>query len=226
MFDKRISIFTGHFGSGKTELAVNYALNLAKDGFKTVITDLDVINPFFRTSDLADYLENKGIKVITPLNANTNVDVNTVPPEIYSIFDQKEYRAVLDVGGDDLGATVLSAYNREILEDDYQLFFVINTRRPETSTEEGILKILDEIQKASRLKVDWLVNNSNILRETTEEVILEGEKIIKNVSDRLSIPIAFTSGLENVLKSMENRNIETAGIKKMYIKKIIKLPWE
>ena len=104
MFDKRINIFTGHFGSGKTEVAVNYAMKMAEAGYRTAIVDFDIINPYFRTADAKDALEEQNIKVILPMYANTNVDIPAIPPEIYSLFEDKDTKVVLDVGGDDLGA--------------------------------------------------------------------------------------------------------------------------
>ena len=109
MFDKRIAIFTGHFGSGKTEVAVNYALQTAGRGKKTAIVDLDIVNPFFRTADARGILEAEGIRVITPVYANTNVDVPSLPPEISSMFEDRSYNVWIDVGGDDLGARAVSS---------------------------------------------------------------------------------------------------------------------
>ncbi|NTV88984.1 MAG: P-loop NTPase [Clostridiales bacterium] len=226
MYEKRISIFTGHFGSGKTEVSVNYALELAKQGYRTAIVDLDIVNPFFRTADVASILESKGIKVITPVFANTNMEVPSLPPDIYSVFNQKDYRVVIDVGGDDLGAKVLARYHEEIAGDDCEMYFVVNTRRPDTASEEGIRLMLDEIENSSGFKVDWLVNNTNILLETTEKEILEGDIKIRHVSEQLGIPVAFTSGLESVIEDMEARNVKMAGDGSLKLGKLIKLLWE
>lgn len=222
MFEKRISIFTGHFGSGKTEVAVNYAMQMSKLFEKTAIVDLDIVNPFFRTSDVRKALEEKGVRVIAPLYANTNVDVPSLSPEINSLFEKKEIRTVFDVGGDDLGAKVLSRYNESILQDDYEMYFVINTRRPMTVDEMGIEEMIRDIDESSRLKVGKLVNNTNLLLDTTAEVITEGGRMIENVSKRLGIPIGFISGLRHVLEDYgDYRDVE-----RLYLDKQIKLLWE
>lgn len=222
MFDKRIAIFTGHFGSGKTEVAVNYAFQIAKTGKKTAIVDFDIVNPFFRTADARKEMEENGIKVVAPMYANTNVDVPSLPPEINSLFDDRSYSVVLDVGGDDLGARVLSRYNEQILADEYIHYFVINTRRPMTRNANEIEEMIIEIQESSRLKVNKLVNNTNLLGVSTPEIIDEASDIIREVSSRLSIPVGFISGMEEVLQSYNG----DPDIERLYLEKFIKLPWE
>jgi hypothetical protein len=167
MPDKRINIFIGHFGSGKTEVAVNYALKLVKANPKTCIVDLDIVNPYFRTADAKIQLEEKGIWVILPMYANTNVDVPALPPEMNSIFEKKQYSTVFDVGGEDIGAKVISRYREDILKDSYELFAVINVKRPMTETADRIEKMIYELEEASRIKITKLVNNTNLLDETT-----------------------------------------------------------
>jgi cellulose biosynthesis protein BcsQ len=222
MFEKRISIFTGHFGSGKTEVAVNYAIQMAEIYKKVAIVDFDIVNPFFRTADVKKELESKGIKLIAPMFANTNVDVPSLPAEINTIFENKEYKAVFDIGGDDLGAKVLSRYNKNILSDDYEMYFVINIRRPMTIDELGIENMICEIEESSRLKVSKLVNNTNLLAFTTAEEIEEGEKVIQKISKKLNIPIAFTSGMKDIMDKLEPIN----GSEKLFMDKYIKLLWE
>ena len=222
MFDKRISIFTGHFGSGKTEVAVNYTIQLSEKFSKTAIVDFDIVNPYFRTADARKNLEDRGIHVLAPMYANTNVDVPSLPPEINMLFEKKEYRVVFDVGGDDLGAKVLSRYNESILQDDYEMYFVINTRRPMTFSEKGIEEMIRDIEASSRLKVNWLVNNTNLLGDTTVDDVLEGREIINGVSKGLGIPVGFISGFRPVLEQLQ----ADAGLPRLYLDKFIKLPWE
>lgn len=222
MFNKRISIFTGHFGSGKTEVALNYALELAERGKRTAIVDFDIVNPFFRTTDAKAILEEKGIWAVVPVYANTNVDVPALPPEISSVFEKKEYSVVLDVGGDDLGARVLSRYRDEIFQDDYEMFFVINIMRPMTDTIEKIEQMIWEIEESARIKVTKLVNNTNLLQYTSEEDILKGQAMVEAISQKLGIPIAFISGL-----GIDGRSIEEkTGIKVLEMNRQIKLPWD
>lgn len=222
MFDKRINIFTGHFGSGKTEIAVNFSLRLSELGLKTAIVDLDIVNPYFRTTDAKSELEARNIWVVTPLYANTNVDVPALPAEINTIFEKKEYNVVLDIGGDDLGARVLSRYKDDILKDDYELFFVVNTKRPMTDTFDKIVKMINDIELSCRLKVTKLINNTNLLGQTQLDDIVRGHEVIKDVSDKLGIPISFISGFHNLINGVENRiNTEV-----LYMEKLIKLPWD
>ena len=220
MFEKRVNIFSGHFGSGKTEVAVNYALKLVQAGYKTAIADFDIVNPYFRTADAKKHLEEKGIWVVLPLYANKNVDVPALTGEISALFQKKEYKVVLDVGGDDLGAKAISRYREEILEDDYELFFVINTRRPMTGTVQEIKAAIDSIENSARIKVTRLVNNTNLLMETTPDVIEESLEIIRIVSKDLNIPIAFTSGFEFALATLQHKGDEV-----LKLDKYIKLPW-
>lgn len=222
MFSKRVVIFTGHFGSGKTEVAVNYALQAAGKGKKTAIIDLDIVNPFFRTADARNTLEAEGIKVITPIYANTNVDVPSLPAEISGMFEDRSYNVIIDVGGDDLGARAVSRYRDQIVREDYIHYFVVNTRRPMTRTKEEIVKMILEIQSSANLKVDKLVNNANILDASTPELLAEAARILEAVSAELSIPVGFVSGMEEVLSGYEGDK----GIEKLYLKKNIRLPWE
>ncbi len=223
MFEKRINIFTGHFGSGKTEVAVNYALKLAEADYKTAIVDFDIVNPYFRTADAKEELEKNNIRVVLPMYANTNVDVPAIPPEIYSLFQDKEYKVVLDVGGDDLGAKAVSRFKEEILNDDYEMFFVINTRRGMTDTPEKILEMIALIEDSANIKVTRLVNNSNLLEETTPEIILEGNSIISMVSGISGIPMGITAGMEDVMRQLKGSELNGSEILSM--KKQIHLPW-
>ena len=220
VFKKRISIFTGHFGSGKTEVAVNYAMQMLKHSEKIAIVDFDIVNPYFRTADAREELEKNGIRVIAPLFANTNVDVPALSPEVNTLFEDKGYHIVFDVGGDDLGAKVLSRYREEIVMDDFQIFFVVNTKRPMTNTVEKIEEMLRGIEYSSRLKVDGLVNNTNLLQYTSVEDILEGHEMLNRVSEKLHKPLSFTSGLKEVLSSLEGK-IDT---ELLYMVRMIEFP--
>jgi len=150
------------------------------------------------------------------------VDVPSLPSEINMLFEKKEYRAVFDVGGDDLGAKVLSRYNESIMQDDYEMYFVINTRRPMTLSEKGIEEMIWEIEASSRLKITQLVNNTNLLGETTVEDFMEGSQIIEEVSGKLGIPVGFISGFRPVLELLP----AGTGVPMLYMDKFIKLPWE
>jgi hypothetical protein len=221
MINKRVFIFTGHFGSGKTEVAVNFAMKLGLQ-YKTAIMDFDIVNPYFRTADAKDILKEKGINIVSSIYANTNVDVPAVPAEVNSLFINKDQRVVLDVGGDDIGARALSAFKEQIQNDDFEMYFVVNVKRPMTDSAEKIENIIGEIESSSRLKVSSLINNTNILKSSTGEEILEGQKILEKVSLKLGIPIAFTSGFNDIIDKVRK---DIKG-EVFVMDKFIKLPWE
>ncbi|PYG88577.1 hypothetical protein LY28_01428 [Ruminiclostridium sufflavum DSM 19573] len=224
MFEKRINIFTGHFGSGKTEVAVNYTLRLAEAGHKAAIVDFDIINPYFRTADAKEELEKNNVRVLLPRYANTNVDIPAIPAEIYSLFQDKSYKVVLDVGGDDLGAKAVSRFKEEITGDDYEMFFVINTKRGMTDTAEKIYEMLALIEEGANVKVTKLINNSNLLGDTSPETILHGNDIISEVSEKTGLPIAITAGMEEVINGLGS--FELSGSEILTMKKQIFLPWD
>ena len=160
MDHKRITLFAGHYGSGKTNIAVNYALLLAGGGRKTAIADLDIVNPYFRTKDSAAELEAAGIALVSPQFANTNVDLPALPAEAYRLVQDKELYAVMDIGGDDRGAYALGRYTPFILEEnDYRMAFVANPYRPLTRTPEEALAVMREIEAAGGLPFTALVKD-------------------------------------------------------------------
>jgi len=222
MFSKRINIFTGHFGSGKTEVAINFALKLAKTHNKTSIVDADIVNPFFRTADAKDVLERNNIKVILPLYANTNIDVPAMPSEIYMLFRDREYKVVFDIGGDDLGARAISRYNEEILNDDYEMYFVVNAKRPMTDTPEKIEEMMYEIESSARLKITGIINNTNLLDVTAAEDIIQGHEMISKVAEKYKIPIAFISGIGDVAAKAGKE----LGMEVLQMERHIRLPWD
>lgn len=197
---ERISVFTGHFGSGKTEMAINYSIASARGGNKTVIVDLDIVNPFFRTTEKKDILEAEGIEVISPVFAGTGLDIPSLSPQIYSVFQNKDYRVVFDVGGDDVGATALGRFYPYFKEEAFQMYYVINVHRPLSSNKQDIMEMLGSIESHSRLKVTHLINNSNISYETTICDIMLGQSVVEGVSKELDIPIAYIAGKPDILK--------------------------
>jgi hypothetical protein len=188
----RLYLFAGHYGSGKSEISVNFTFNLALR-HKTAIVDFDIINPYFRTAGARAALEKKGVRVITPVYANTNVDVPALPAEISALFDDKGIKAVFDVGGDSAGARAVSRYHDEFISEKAENFFVFNIRRPMTANINDILDVFHEIQDSARLPFTALVNNTNLLSETKESDLHEGLDAALDLSDRLSLPIAFNA---------------------------------
>jgi hypothetical protein len=193
-----ISIFTGNFGSGKTEMAINSALKSVKQGKKTVLVDIDIVNPFFRSAEVKSFLEEKNIEVITPNFAGTNLDIPSLPASINSVFSMENTNVFFDVGGDEDGAISLGQYKRYFDKCDYKMYFVINTKRPFTRDEKDIVKLMKQVELRSRLNITDLVNNTNLSYETTEDIILQGQKIIEKVSDNTNIPITYVNVKEDI----------------------------
>ena len=209
MFDKRVTLFMGHYGSGKTFAAVNYALALARLGKKVCIYDLDIVNPYFRTVDAAKTLEAAGVRLVVSPYAETNVDIPAMNPESYRMTDDKEEYAVVDVGGDDRGALALGRFSDKLKEEnDYDALFVLNKFRPETRDIHGAAEIFAEIERTSRLPFTGIVNNANLGDETTETDILNGLKFAEEFSEKTGIPIKFTAirkdFLTEKLKKLKN----------------------
>ncbi|WP_127836573.1 P-loop NTPase family protein [Clostridium prolinivorans] len=202
----RIRIFTGHFGSGKTEIAINYAINLAKKNKKTVLADIDIVNPYFCVRDISEYLKEKyGIKVISSNPHYSNAELAVVPPDLISIFNDKSFEVVMDIGGDDAGAIVLGQYNRFFKEEPYEMYFVVNNNRPQTSNLEETEEYLKSIENSSRLKVTHLISNTNLSYETTAEDILKGDKEVLNLSKKLKIPYKYTVCRRDLKEKIENK---------------------
>ncbi len=195
---KDIHIFLGHYGSGKTEIAVNFALHYLVD----CIADLDTVNPYFRTNDRRKLLEEHGIKVIAPYFAGSNVDIPALPPEIYSLFTAGK-KAVLDVGGDDDGAAVLGRFYDYITPEKTEVCFVVNIFRPETRTEEDIISMIKSVENASRQKVTALINNANLMQETTREHIKRGEEMLCRVSEKTGIRFAGNAVMESLAENTD-----------------------
>ncbi|SHH32539.1 cobalamin biosynthesis protein CobQ [Thermosipho atlanticus] len=183
-------VFIGLFGSGKTEVAINYALYLRGEYDKVAIADVDIISPYFRTRDVIEQLEEKGVKVITPPGVLKYADLPIISGAVAGYLQNKEYKTVLDVGGEENGVVVVG-YLKPYLEDA-EVSLVINTRRPFTSTVEGIIKTYEQLRKIAKVEVKYLVNNTNLSTETTNEIILEGEEIVSKASEILKVPVKFT----------------------------------
>ena len=206
MFEKRVTLFAGHYGSGKTNIAVNYALALKQTGADVVIADLDIVNPYFRTKDSADELKNAGIPLISSAYANSNVDIPALPQEMYAVTDDRAKRAVLDIGGDDRGATALGRISPAILEEnDYEMLAVVNFYRPLTRKAEEALEVMREVEAAAHLPFTGIVNNSNLGEETTAEDVLATATEVERLSAISGLPVRFTSVEAALAKALEGK---------------------
>ena len=206
MDHKRVTLFAGHYGSGKTNIAVNYALLLAREGKKTAIADLDIVNPYFRTKDSASDLAAAGVDLISPQFANTNVDLPALPAEAYRLVEDKSIFAVMDVGGDDRGAYALGRYAPFILEEeDYCMAFVANPCRPLTRTPEEALEVMREIETAGGVPFTAIVNTANLAHETTPETVLAAIPYMERLSKLSGLPIWLTSAEETVAAGLAGK---------------------
>ena len=206
MEHKRLTLFAGHYGSGKTNIAVNYALHLAKEGKPVCIADLDIVNPYFRTKDSAKELAQAGVDLISPQFANTNVDLPALPAEAYRLVTDKATYGIMDIGGDDRGAYALGRYVPSILqEDNYRMAFVANCYRPLTRTPEEALEVMREIEAACGLKFTCIVGNSNLGPETTAQTVLDSLPYTQALSELSGLPIFLYTATMEVAKALEGK---------------------
>lgn len=198
--DHRLTIIIGAYGSGKSEIAVNMSLAQRKalPDKKLLIADLDIVNPFYRSSDCGAVLEEAGIRLITPLYAGSNVDAPVLTPEMYVIFDDESYQGIFDIGGEDMGAIVLGSIKKRIENTDTAIYMAVNTLRPFTSDPEQIAIMTNELTAAAGFKIDGYLNNTNLLEETTAEMLEEGEKKILEASKLTGIPLIANCVMEGV----------------------------
>ena len=191
---KRLTILCGHYGSGKTNVAVNVAAELKQSCDTVTVADLDIVNPYFRTKDSESFFAEQGIRLICSAYANSNVDIPALPQEMYAITDDRSMTAVLDIGGDDRGALVLGRLAPKILaENDYEMLMVINCYRPLTRDAASTLEVMREIEYAGGIRFTGLVNNSNLGVSTTAEDILASRDYAEEVARLSGLPIVMTS---------------------------------
>ena len=206
MEHKRLTLFAGHYGSGKTNIAVNYAMLLAAEGKKVCIADLDIVNPYFRTKDSAKVLDQAGVELISPQFANTNVDLPALPAESYRLVQDKSVYGIMDIGGDDRGAYALGRFVPSILdEDNYRMIFVANSYRPLTRTPEEALEVMREIEVACGLRFTDIVNNANLGTETTPETVLDAVPYMEELSRISGLPIFAHTAEANVAKALDGK---------------------
>lgn len=185
----RVSIITGHYGTGKTEFAVNLALSLAADGEQVMLADLDIVNPYFRSRERKAMLEEAGIRLISSSQACSDADVPALPAELLTILENRDIRGVLDIGGDPVGARVLARFRPKIIQEDYQLIYVLNANRPEVRTPDSAAAYLRGIEATTGLVCTGIVNNTHLCGETTASEIRRGAALAAAVSKETGIPI-------------------------------------
>ena len=208
MKEKRITLFCGHYGSGKTNVAVNYALWLKKRHERVTVADLDIVNPYFRTKDSLPLFRAMEIGLIASPFANSNLDIPALPQEMYAVTDDRGLYAVLDVGGDDRGALALGRLTPAILEEgNYEMLAVVNRYRPLTQTVADTVEVLREVETAAGIAFTGLVNNSNLGEETTAETVLSSLGYADGVAAALGVPVRMTTFEEKLTGALTGRVI-------------------
>lgn len=205
---KRLTLFAGHYGSGKTNIAVNYAKLLAREGRAVCIADLDIVNPYFRTKDSEEELQALGIRLVSPQYANTNVDLPALPAESYRLVQDKSTLGIMDIGGDDRGAYALGRFADAIKsENDYRMAFVVNCYRPLTSTVEDTVTIMREIEAACGLRFTCIVNNSNLGAETTAKTVLDSLDFVERLSSETGLEVWMHTAENTVAEELSGLTV-------------------
>ncbi len=203
---KRITLLCGHYGSGKTNVAVNIALCLKRNYDKVAVADLDIVNPYFRTKDSSEEFESAGIRLICSEYANSNVDIPALPQEMYAVTDDKETRFVIDVGGDDRGALALGRLSDKIIdENNYEMLLVINKYRPLTPDAISTVEVMREIEYAGRIKFTGIVNNSNLGDQTSADDVLASVAYANEVSELTNLPILMTTVKASIYDELSDK---------------------
>lgn len=199
-------VVCGHYGCGKTNFALNLAIRLADEGRKVTLVDLDIVNPYFRSSDYEPLLQKHGIQLIAPVYAHSNLDLPALPAQIYSVFSMTDRTVILDVGGDDAGATALGRFSHNIIElGNYQMLYLINKYRVLTTQPHEAAALLHEIEAASRLKATGIVNNSHMQELTTAEDILNAGEYACKTAQELSLPLVMTTAPRELVPQLTGR---------------------
>ena len=203
---KRIVLLSGHYGSGKTNIAVNLALRMKAAREKVAIADIDIVNPYFRTKDSQTELEKAGIRLICSDFAGSNVDLPALPQDVYAITDEPDLFSVIDVGGDDRGALALGRWRDAILrENDYEMLFVVNRFRPLTADALSTIEVMREIELASGMPFTAVVNNSNLGEETTVRDVLNSRDYAAEICERTGLPLKMTAGREELYPWLDSQ---------------------
>lgn len=205
MTNKRLCIICGHYGSGKTNVALNMAFELKKQGEKVAIADLDIVNPYFRTKDSAEELKKAGIDLICSEYAGSNVDIPALPQDMYAITDKTDTKYILDIGGDDRGALALGRIAPKIKEENnYEMYLVVNRFRPLTRDTASVLEVIGEIEYAAKIRFTGIINNSNLGEETTAADVLSSVEYAEDIAKTTGLPIVLTAVDERLYDTVKD----------------------
>ena len=191
--ERKITVICGHYGCGKTNLALNLAVEAAKRGRRSVIVDMDIVNPYFRSSDYSAFLKKHWVELIAPVFANTTLDTPVLPPEIYSVFSMEDADIFIDAGGDDVGATALGRLSRNFADVEYEMLYVVNRYRILSTQPEETVGLLREIEAAAHLKATAVVNNSHLGVNTTQQTVLEAEGFARDSAKLCGLPLLYST---------------------------------
>lgn len=221
---KPVVLFVGNYGSGKSEVSVNFALAMARRGVRVRLADLDLVNPYFRSREAKETLEAQGVGVVLPPEALLHADLPILTPEVKGLVQRPDGLAVIDVGGDDVGATVLSSLAGAFAAGAaFELLQVVNHLRPFTDTVDGVVRILGEIERAARLRVTGLVSNSHLMDETTVETVYEGLALARAVGARLGLPVRFVTAPAEVAPALDEARL--GGVPVLPLTRWLLPPW-
>lgn len=207
-FATRYTVLVGNYGSGKTELAIAIARRMRRAcAGRVALVDLDIVNPYFRSAEQRELLQSEGIEVFMPSFAMSTVDIPALPAQIQAVFQQHFAHVVIDVGGDDTGATALGCYAPAIapVRGEMSVLYVVNPCRPLSATADDVTDLYALIARQARLTPDCLVNNANLQEETTPEVLIKGQAVLDEASARLNVPVQMVCGREALRAALPER---------------------
>ncbi len=222
----RIRIFVGAYGSGKTEVALNYTFLLCSRGERVAIADLDIVNPYFRSRELADALTSQGVHVLAPEGELATADLPVIVPGVKGYLQNPDFSVVLDVGGDDAGSLALSRFAPVIAGLDHEMLMVVNNHRPWTGGRDGITAAIRSIEKGSRLRVSGMVSNPNLGEETTPDIVERGHAVIRDTARALNIPVVFLSIMAGVVDgNLQDLPYIDRGVEVLELRRRLLPPW-
>jgi hypothetical protein len=223
LFERRVTIFVGHFGSGKTEIALNGALELAAAGESVTLADLDVVKPYFRSRSARQLLAERGIELVAPTGDFVHADLPIIVPQVRAALRDLARRTIMDVGGDDTGARVLGSISDVIPARETDCLVVLNFRRPSTQNADEAVSMVRQIEAVSRLPVTGLVSNTHLLRETTPEVVLAGHEMALEAARSLGVPVVAVTACEEIAAELPTTGL---GCPLVVLRRIVLAPFE
>ncbi|MBN1591961.1 MAG: hypothetical protein JW941_01785 [Candidatus Coatesbacteria bacterium] len=218
-----MTVFVGDYGSGKTEVSLNFALALRTIRDRVKIVDLDIVNPYFRSREATGILGRSDVELVAPEGDKAWADLPIILPGIAGAIQDETAGVVLDVGGEAAGSRVLSSLFDGTKHLDYDLLAVVNANRPFTADADGSMTVLNKIEKASGLRVSGIVSNTHLLNNTTPEMVIHGLELAESIAERLGVDVRFMSVMESVADKIDGSSL-SAPI--FAIKRYVLLPWE